>query len=238
MTIAVGYVRVSTDEQAEHGTGLDIQRDAITALAAELGAELTEIYADEGISGKDDLDSRIGLADALAALAPGTLLLVYKLDRLARDLIVQEQMLAEAWRAGANVVPCSQAERIYCQPDDPNDPSRTLIRQILGAVAAYERSVIALRLRNGRRRKLRAVGYAGGPEPYGFTCEQEQATLADVTIARAAGFTWREIAVMLNGTHRPKRNGEPWTGAEIHRTWHRYQDRTSTNGVKQSALSL
>jgi DNA invertase Pin-like site-specific DNA recombinase len=230
-TTAVGYVRVSTDEQAENGTGLDIQRDAIAAAAADLGAELLAVFADEGISGKEGLDTRVALADALAALGPDVTLIVYKLDRLARDLIVQEQILAEAWRVGAHVAPCSAAERVYCQPDDPNDPSRTLIRQILGAVAAYERSVIALRLRNGRRRKLRATGYAGGPQPFGHADKGERQTLDMVAAWRRHGCTWQWIADNLNETGRTKRNGGRWTRAEIQRVASRYHARPLSLGV-------
>ena len=55
--------------------------------------------------------------------------------------------------------------------DDPDDPSRTLIRQVLGAVSQYERSMIALRLRSGRRRNASQGGYAYGAPPFGFKAE-------------------------------------------------------------------
>jgi DNA invertase Pin-like site-specific DNA recombinase len=225
MTTAIAYLRVSTDEQAEHGTGLDIQRDAIVAYCAEHGIKLVTTFADEGISGKEGLDTRVALADALADLGPGMELVIYRLDRLARDLMVQETLLAEAWRTGATVASCSAAERVYCQPDSPDDPTRRLIRQVLGAVAEYDRSMIALRLRNGRRRKLAATGYAGGPEPYGWTDPDERQVLADVATMRLAGMTWELIAAHLNYTNRTKRNGAPWTRTEIHRAASRHRDR-------------
>ena len=59
---------------------------------------------------------------------------VYRLDRLARDLIVQETVLAEVKRLGGEVFSTSAAEAGYLS-DDPDDPSRKLIRQVLGAVA-------------------------------------------------------------------------------------------------------
>lgn len=226
-TRAIGYIRVSTDDQAEHGAGLDIQRDAIAATCAELNLTLAATFADEGISGKEDMTTRTGLARALDALDRDTVLVVYRLDRLARDLIVQEQILADAWRTGASVAPCSPTERIYCKPDHPDDPARTLIRQMLGAVAAYERAMIRLRMTRGRRRRLAEHGYAGGPEPYGYSDETELACLAHVTILRAAGHTWREVAETLNHAGTMKRNGGRWTAAEIHRCWHRHQTRTT-----------
>jgi DNA invertase Pin-like site-specific DNA recombinase len=232
-TTAIGYLRVSTDDQAEHGAGLALQREAIEATAAAAGLTVTDWFADEGVSGKENLDNRDGLADALAAITPGATLIVYKLDRLARDLIVQEQILAEAWRLGAHVLPTSPSERIYCQPDDPNDPSRTLIRQILGAVSAYERSVIALRLRNGRRRKLRESGYAGGPKPYGLASDDERAAFAEVARLRGMGLTWRALTDTMNSAGYRKRNGQPWTNGELHRAYARANAR---NAVPQPTL--
>jgi DNA invertase Pin-like site-specific DNA recombinase len=67
---------------------------------------------------------------------------VYRLDRLARDLIVQETLLAEVWRMGREVFSTSAAEQGYLA-DDPHAPSRKLIRQVLGAVNEYERSMIS-----------------------------------------------------------------------------------------------
>lgn len=222
---AIGYIRVSTDEQAEHGAGLDIQRDAIVAYCTERGIELAATFADEGISGTDGLDARLALADALMELGPDVELVIYRLDRLARDLMLQETLLAEAWRTGATVASCSATERVYCQPDNPDDPARRLIRQVLGAVADYERSVIAQRMRNGRRRKIAAVGYAGGPDPYGWSDPDERQLLTDVATMRLAGMTWALVAAHLNYTGRFKRNGQPWNRGEIHRAAARHRER-------------
>jgi DNA invertase Pin-like site-specific DNA recombinase len=68
---------------------------------------------------------------------------------------------------GGELFSTSAAEAGYL-PDDPDDPSRTLVRQVLGAVSQYERSMIALRLRSGRKRKSEKGGYAYGSPPYGF----------------------------------------------------------------------
>jgi DNA invertase Pin-like site-specific DNA recombinase len=219
-------VRVSTETQDE-GFGLDVQILAIEATIAELGlAPLVSgaVYADEGISGKEGLDGRAGLAAALDYLDanPGSTLVIPRLDRLARDLMVQEQVLADIWRTGATVVPCSAAERVYCQPDNPDDPARTLIRQVLGAVAAYERTMIRLRMTRGRRRLLEQQGWAGGPVPYGWTDPAEVDTLATVNAMRHHRYTWQEIAGQLNQSGRMKRNGQFWTASElqrVHRRW-------------------
>jgi DNA invertase Pin-like site-specific DNA recombinase len=227
---AIAYRRVSTETQLD-GFGLELQDTAIADLAGTEGLDLVATFTDEGICGAESIDVRVELGKALDYLAehPGTALIVPRLDRLARDLIVQEQCLADAWRTGATVLSCSPTERIYCQPDNPDDPARTLIRQVLGAVAAYERAMIRLRMTRGRRRLIAQQGWAGGPTPYGWECPTERALLADVTAWRSARVPWRTIAARLNSARRPKRNGAPWTHGELQRTWARATARPVAN---------
>lgn len=236
-TVAVGYIRVSTESQLD-GLGLDVQRTAITDLAAELGLGLHHVHADEGISGSEDITGRAGLAAALDDIAQGnaTVLLVPKLDRLARDLMVQESVLRDVWAAGGTVVPCVEGERVYCQPDDPTDPSRTLIRQVLGAVAAYERAMIRARLVAGRRRRIAEDGYAGGPEPYGWTDPAEQAILSHVRWERDLNVPWHHIANRLNRVGLMQRNGAKWIPTSIQRTYARAMARTEITAAVHPVL--
>jgi DNA invertase Pin-like site-specific DNA recombinase len=214
---AIGYRRVSTETQLD-GYGLELQTDAIAELVATDGLELVATFTDEGICGAEGLDVREALAAALDHLAehPGTILIVPRLDRLARDLMVQEQVLADCWATGATVLSCSPTERVYCQPDNPEDPARTLIRQVLGAVAAYERAMIRLRMSKGRRRRLRQTGWAGGPTPFGWDDPAEQATLDEVSTQRATGASWATVAANLNERGLFKRNGNRWSRQELH----------------------
>src|SRR5207244_624236 len=107
----VAYLRVSTDKQVEQGLGLDVQRQAVRAWAEELGHRVVRWCVGEGVSGSNGLDTRDALPNALEVLrerrAAG--LVVYRLDRLARDLIVQETLLAELRRLGADVFSTSAA---------------------------------------------------------------------------------------------------------------------------------
>ena len=131
----VGYVRVSTDRQVDAGAGLDVQRRAVRAWCRAEGHRLVELVADAGVSGT--LADRPALAEALILLREGKAqgLVVHRLDRLARDLVVQEQLLAEVWRMGATVSSTAAGEDAYLS-DDPGDPSRRLIRQVLGVIQA------------------------------------------------------------------------------------------------------
>ncbi len=139
----VAYLRVSTDRQAEHGLGLDVQEAAIKAWAKQNGHRIVLWTRDEGVSGSNGLETREALPEALGAVQGRTAagIAVYRLDRLARDLVLQEQLLAEIKRMGGQLFTTSAAEADYLE-DDPSDPSRRLIRQILGAVNEYERSMI------------------------------------------------------------------------------------------------
>ena len=101
--------------------------------------------------------------------------------------------------------------------DDPEDPSRKLIRRILGAIVEYERDMIALRLRAGRRRKAEKGGFAFGSPSYGFRAEggnlvpdlDEQAVVARIAALRQKGDSLRQISATLTAEgHRPKRSDQ------------------------------
>ncbi len=213
------YVRVSTERQADEGLGLDVQEHAIRAWAKANGHRVVAVVRDEGVSGTKELDDRPGLADAFDLVKSGAVqgVCVYRLDRLARDLVLQEQLLAEVRRLGGEVFSTSAAEAGFLK-DDPDDPSRKLIRQILGAVSEYERSMIALRLRSGRYRKAQQGRYAFGAPPYGYKAERgelvadesAQAVLVRVGELHRSGASLRDIAATLTTEgHRPPR-GDRW----------------------------
>lgn len=205
------YLRTSTDSQEE---GLETQRAEIRAWAKSQGHTVAGWYVDEGISGSNGLESRIGLADALAAKLP---VVVYKLDRLARDLVIQETILGQAKREGIRIFSTLATEDAYLE-DDPKDPTRKLIRQVLGAVADYERAMIRLRMAAGANRKKANGGYAGGGIPFGFRSEghdlvsdsSERKALKVMKDLRSRGRSLREIARELDSQGLKPRKGESW----------------------------
>lgn len=215
----VAYIRVSTDRQAEQGFGLQVQERAVRQWAKEQGHRIVAVHRDEGVSGSNGLDTRKGLPDALAAIADGQAagLLVPALDRLARDLVIQEQIIAEVRRAGGAVYSVSATENDSLR-DDTNDPARKLIRQMLGAVAEYERSMIVMRLRNGRRRKAEAGGYAYGAPPLGSQAVNgelvpvpgEAETVERIRELNAEGLSLRKIAEVLTAEGRKTKRGTTW----------------------------
>lgn len=217
---AIGYVRVSTQEQTE-GFGLEIQREAIEAYCKANGLTLAAVHADEGISGSNGLDSRDGLAEALASIEAGSasVLVVYRYDRLARKLALQETIIDQLAGVGARVVSVSE-------PDVPGDDElRNLIRQVLGAVAEYERAVIRGRMAGGRRRKAAAGGYIGGFVRFGFDVRDgeyaenpaEQATIARARELREMGLSLRQIAASLEFEGHRTKHGGTWQATQVKR---------------------
>jgi DNA invertase Pin-like site-specific DNA recombinase len=212
---AIGYIRVSTAEQV-NGFGLDLQAKAIRDYCKVNGLNLVEILSDEGQSGSNGLETRVGLAEALAKLKAGDAvqLVVYRIDRLARDLILQETLVQRLRQQGTPV-------RSASEPDldtDTDDPTKVLIRQIVGAVSQYERAVIRGRMMAGKAAKAAQGGFLGGRAPYGFRLEHgqvvedpdEQEVVALVGQLAAAGNSLRAIGAQLEEEGHKPRDGAAW----------------------------
>ena len=213
---SVGYVRVSSATQVEEGFGLEIQERQLTEWAARGGHQLLSIHRDEGISGTKEAVDRPGLATALADVEDDAgALVVAKLDRLARHLTVQEAVLAQVWKHGGRVFAVDVGEVLR---DDPDDPMRTAMRQMVGVFAQLERATVAARLRAGRRAKAARGGYASGAPRFGMRAEDrelvadptEQATIARIVELRRAGASLRQIADTLTAEGRPTKRGGRW----------------------------
>jgi DNA invertase Pin-like site-specific DNA recombinase len=232
VTPAVAYLRVSTVEQLDGG-GLDVQREAVEVYCAAHGLAVVAWEVDEGVSGA--IEDRVALVSALDRLKAGeaSVLVIPKLDRLSRDLLVQEAVLRDIWRMGATVESCVESEAQLLQPDDPMDPTRKLMRQIMGAVAEWERAMIRARVVAGRRRKIREGGWAGGPVPYGFRCgvtglevdEREARVMRSMMALRRLGCTLGQLARDLNDEKIPARSGGKWTVGSVSRalaSWEKF----------------
>jgi len=225
----VGYLRVSTDRQAESGWGLDVQRAEIMVWAAREGHHIVSWERDEGVSGSNGLDTRVGLYGALGAIQDGSAdgVVVHRLDRLARDLVLQETLLGTVWKYGGSVFSTVAGEAAYLDPErEQDDPSRRLSRQILGAVAEYERATIRLRLRAGKLAKKAQGGYIGGKVPFGFDLgpsgdlepnQEEQRTIARMQELRDEGATMQRICDVLTEEGYQTKGGGRWQTATVGR---------------------
>lgn len=212
------YLRVSSNGQLD-GYGLDIQEDACRAYAAQHGMTIVGEPIVDVVSGKTDAVDREGLLRALQLIEDGeaNVLLAARLDRIARELTVQEAVLARVWRCDDCHVHTVDLGEV--KQDDPDDPMRSFMRKVFGLVHELDRAMIVKRLRDGRARKAR-TGKAVGAYPYGWSkdgpVEEEQETRRIAEQWRERGMTLQRIADGLNRVHRRTRHGRPWTISGLH----------------------
>lgn len=210
----VAYVRVSSNAQVQLGQGREIQEEDCRRWARQRKHRIVEVCVDSARSGGDDVAHRPGLERALALLGAGRAdgIVVQVLDRLARDMILQEQLLAELQRVGKELHSTSAVED-YNLEHTPDDPARALVRRMFGAIAQYERDKIRLRLRAGRARKALEGGYVGGAPPFGFAAVRgdlvpipdEQKALKLMRRLRGEGKSYRAICDELHRRGIPSR---------------------------------
>jgi DNA invertase Pin-like site-specific DNA recombinase len=222
------YLRVSTKEQLDGG-GFERQSESIKGYCAHLGWMIARTFKDQQ-SGGTEFDGRSGLHEILSLAGECSALgvdivVVENASRIARDLMVQEIFLAECRKKGIKVFAADSGEELVLAGADP---TRKLIRQILGALAEWEKSHLVLKLQAGRRRKARETGQpCGGPKPYGQTVA-ERAVIADIMLMRKRGDTFLTIGHALNTLGYPTPVGQKyWTPGSVHRLYHKEMTRRS-----------
>jgi site-specific DNA recombinase len=218
MKKAIGYVRVSTEQQAAEGVSLEAQRRKIEAYCELYGFELIAVEVDAGASASTL--KREGLERALTALEAGTAeaLVVVKLDRLTRSVRDLDALLTRYF-AGGELALVSVAEQV-----DTTTATGRMILNVLMSVSQWEREVIGERTSAALQHKKAQGEYTGGEAPYGYTvaadgvaleeCEAEQAVIAAVLEYRAAGLSLRKIGARLeeNG-FTTRKGGKFWPTA-------------------------
>lgn len=200
---AIGYLRVSTDEQGDSGLGLDAQRAAIEAEATRRGWAPVCIAADVA-SGKS-MSGRHELAAALDALDKGRadVLIVAKLDRLARSLIDFASIMERARRRGWAIV-CLDLGT------DTSSATGELTAHVLAAFAQHERRLISERTRDALRVKKARGARLGRPV---VLADDVRARIA---AERAEGRSLRAIAEGLNADAVPTaQGGARWYGSTV-----------------------
>jgi len=214
---ALAYLRVSGKGQINKG-GFPRQRDTIRKYARANGLEIVDEFRDEGVSGTKELEHRQGLAALLDYIESNgvQIVLVERADRLARDLMVSEVILGQFRELGVSVIAADSGIDLTTGDDDP---TRTLIRQVLGAVAQFEKSIIVLKLRAARERTKRKTGRCEGQKPYGFYPGEDRVIKRIKELYRKRpgekrmGF--KTIARQLNKEGIPTRMGVQWSDTQI-----------------------
>lgn len=220
---AVAYVRVSTTGQTrEDSFGLPAQREAIRTYADQAGFDVIAWYEDAGISG-GTLD-RPGLQSMLTDAASGTFsaVIVAKADRIARDLMMSLWVEKELLKSNVEIVSVSE-------PFRGSDPSSILFRQIIGAFAEFEKSMITSRLSGGRKSKAKTGGFSGGRATFGYSdsrgskamvvADREAATVRRVYAIRGEYPSWslQAISDQMNAEGYTTRQGSAFTKMQVSR---------------------
>lgn len=174
----IGYARVSTSEQ-----------DTALQLDALRSAGVTEIYSESGSS----VGPRPQLHRAIAAVAHGDVLVVWKIDRMARSLSDLLQLLQRLRERGVGL-------KSLTEPIDTTTPMGEFVLQILGAVAQLERSMIRQRSIAGQVAAIKRGVVIGGRPKKLTTGQMKQAAAM-----RSMGSTWYAIGERLGVSHTTAR---------------------------------
>lgn len=201
----VAYTRVSTDEQAQSGAGLDAQRAAIETEMARRGWTLIATYTDEGISGAKDVHQRPGLGYAIELIEAGhaSILMVAKTDRVARGLRTLLDVIDRVEDAGGAVVSVDGTI-------DTSSAAGRFQTQIMGSVAELERALISDRTKAALAVK-RSQGVRLGMPP-----KIPAEIVARILGAKARGDSLRAIAAELTADGIPTaRGGTRWQPSTV-----------------------
>ena len=164
---AVAYLRTSSATNV--GPGKDSEKrqmQAIEAYAKRAGFQIVETFYDADVRGADPIDSRPQFAAMLdMLLSNGTrTIIVETASRFSRDLITQETGWAMLKSQGVALIAADSPDAFLDET-----PTAVLIRQILGAVAQFEKAMLVSKLKGARSRKRAATGKCEGRKSHAET---------------------------------------------------------------------
>lgn len=160
-----GYIRVSTETQAEKGGGLDVQEKAIKTYAADKGIAIDRFFSDAGISGTKE--SRPALDELLLeTIQEGDTIIVHNTSRLWRDIFAQATIMKSVMNSKAHIISIDDPEfDVYKYM---TDPSNFMITGMMGMLDQWERMTISRKLARGRTVKAESGAKPAGVCPYGY----------------------------------------------------------------------
>jgi site-specific DNA recombinase len=164
------YARVSTQEQATENTSMAFQESQLTAYCQMQGWTIINDYVDPGFTGKNG--DRPGLKQLRADARKGLfdMVLVCKLDRLARNLRLLMEIESELNEYHVSLTSIKESV-------DTSSSTGKMVFQLLGVVAEWERDAIIERTRSGRIQRYKEGCWACGRPPYGYSYDKESRKL-------------------------------------------------------------
>jgi site-specific DNA recombinase len=207
----VGYVRVSSESQAEN-TSLQDQEKRILSYCEAMGHEVVQVFVEVGSGSK--MATRPEFQRAIALMKEGGAdgIIALKLDRIGRStrdiLSLVEDVLQ----------PLDKALVLLGENIDTSTPSGRLCLTMLAALAQMEREIISERTKRGRQVKHESGGYAYGAPQIGQSAiggelvanEAELAIIEIIRKHRRAGKSPQAIADYLNANNHPTKRGGRW----------------------------
>lgn len=213
---AVGYIRVSTEEQVREGISLEVQEDKVKKYADLHNLRLTETIRDEGKSGKD-LD-REGIQKVITLCKDRSVdhLIVYKMDRLTRRTLDLLTLVEEVFKPN-EVQFHSITERV-----DTSTAQGKFFLTIIGAMSQMERDLISERTSEALRYKISQGENVGAP-PLGFLAEDKKLYRVDgefevverIKRLKREKLSLRQIANRLNEQGIPTKRGGSWYAGTV-----------------------
>lgn len=216
--LAVAYLRTSGVGQIGND-GFPRQREAIAAYAKRNRLTVVSEFTDEAVSGTTLVENREGFAQLLDVLRDGDVktVLVESASRLSRDVLVGEVALRTLMDMGVRDIACESGSDLA----DDTSPTAVMVRQILTAVSAFERSMVTARLRGARDRLSAQRGRRiEGPKPFGEGDDHERAAVETIRelAKKPRGRprrSLRAIAKELDQRGYRTRSGRPWSPSTV-----------------------
>jgi DNA invertase Pin-like site-specific DNA recombinase len=215
----VTYLRVSSVGQID-GDGFDRQEQSCTKFCQAHSLQSETTFKEQGVSGAVDAMERPAFVRMLALIDAASekgirleAIITERMDRLARDLMISEILLSECRKRGIKVFSADQGALID-MASDGGDPTRVLIRQILGALAQWEKSNLVSKLRVARIRKKALTGKCEGCLAYGTRPGEQQ--ILEILGTFADTMTLQGLADVLNEGGLKTRKNTKWTTAAVY----------------------
>ena len=212
---AMVYMRVSGAGQVQQG-GFDRQMDSAESFARQKGYELVKFFS-EAHTGTEAI--RPVFAEMLEELLGNgcRIIIVESLDRLARDLTIQLQLVALLASKGITLMSATTGQDVTA--DMNKDPMMRAMIQIQGVFAELEKNLLVRKLRKARERKRKLTGSCEGGKAYGYRPGEADIVKLIVKLSRkprgGKKLGNHQIAMRLNNDGHLTRHGRGWTGVQI-----------------------
>jgi len=208
---AMGYIRVSTEEQSQQGVSLSNQEQKIRAYCSAKDWEITTVIKDEGCSGKDL--NRPGVQEIIKGCRKRTfdVVVTMKLDRLTRSVKDLGYLVEDVFNKHG--IAFSSLQDNF----DTSTANGRMVMNILATLAQWERDIISERTRDAMQFMKNSLKLIGAV-PFGFNLSgkelipnpEEMETVSKLIMMKGQGASYQKIAGQLNADFIPAKNGGKW----------------------------